>query len=44
MSDNQNIVIDWTKLMSDILVTCLKLLMSDIFDYLIEIDLGLSDV
>ena len=38
MSDNQNIVIDWTKVMSAILVTRLKLLMSDIFDYLIEID------
>ena len=39
MSDfNQNIIIDATNLMSDIFITWLKSLMSDIFDYLIEID------
>ena len=38
MSDYiQNILIDWIKLMSDILVTSLKLLMSGNFGYLIDL-------
>ena len=38
MSDYiQNIVIDWIKLMSDILVTSLKLCMSGNFGYLIDL-------
>ena len=45
MSDfNHYIIIDSTNLMSNIFITCLNLFMSDIFDYLIEIDQVLSVV